>query len=143
MPRFKNLTGQRFGKLLVVRFAGVDKWHSNTVWECVCDCGNIAVVRSGSLRSGHTKSCGCFHVEMAMRLGKSSQHKIIHGHAKRRGCKPTRTYESWAHLIDRCLNPKNERYASYGGRGIRVCDRWKSFCKFPCRHGRATARVSN
>lgn len=63
MPRkrvpYRDLTGQRFGRLVVLRRAANTRWGA-AQWECQCDCGNIAPsVRTGHLASGDTRSCGC------------------------------------------------------------------------------------
>lgn len=65
-----NLTGQRFGRLIVLEDSGAK-------WKCLCDCGNVKDVRSSGLRSGNTKSCGCLHKEQISKLGKSSAINII------------------------------------------------------------------
>ena len=72
MGVFKDLTGQKFNKLTVL---GPGKRNSNgqIQWECKCDCGNIVLVTTTYLKSGHTKSCGCFNKEQASkRLNKSN-----------------------------------------------------------------------
>jgi len=112
---FIDITGQRFGRLVVIRYRGYEtpKGTSdsrNALWLCKCDCGNKAVVRGTHLRSGETRSCGC----------------ITRKHGK---CK-SKTYSSWKGLIQRCLNKNNKRYMDYGGRGIKVCDEWKTFNGF-------------
>lgn len=58
--RYKDISGQRFGKLTVIRYVGKDNYN-NALWECTCDCGNTTVVSTKGLRSGGTKSCGCLH----------------------------------------------------------------------------------
>lgn len=58
MSRFKDLTGEVFERLTPTKHVGSDKWGS-ALWECLCECGNIVIVTSGSLLSGNTKSCGC------------------------------------------------------------------------------------
>lgn len=111
MPRKKiELIGKRFGRLVVVREAGRAK-NRAVLWECKCDCGNISIVQGAHLRGGSNKSCGC--------LLKEGSHKT-HGktHAPE--------YSVWAHIIQRCTNPKNKSYKYYGGRGIAVCDRWRN-----------------
>ena len=62
MALVKNLKGQRFGKLLVVDEEGRCK-RGKAIWKCKCDCGNETIVTSYSLKSGVTKSCGCFNAE--------------------------------------------------------------------------------
>ena len=126
--RRKDLTGQRFGRLLARWVAEVDKWRT-AVWECECDCGNITTVTSHNLLSGNTHSCGCLLVEAKRRNGEAS---AVHGHrySRRMGRKSSITYNSWAAMIARCSNPNMEAYPNYGGREISVCDRWKSFANF-------------
>ncbi len=125
MSAVKDLAGLRFGRLLVKGFTGVDGGR-NALWECVCDCGNRTVVRGLRLRNGTTRSCGCLRSEL---MKKSKGAEIIHGHTTGGGS--TRTYRSWASMIQRCSNPNNPDYAAYGGRGITVCSRWmRSFADF-------------
>lgn len=127
MPRghfAADICGQRFGKLVVLKRSGtLDRCAT---WECVCDCGNIATVRGHKLRSGHTKSCGCLSNVVRTARGQSPITK--HGHSP--VGKPSGTYSSWHAMIQRCCNPNNTHFPKYGGRGITVCDRWKTFANF-------------
>lgn len=122
MPAVKDMTDQKFGRLLVVEFVAV---VDNTArWKCICDCGEVVVVSGNSLRRRLTTSCGCYSREV------NSQHpnRLLHGHAKASG--PTRTYNSWANMRQRCNNPKVRDFHNYGGRGITVCERWTKFENF-------------
>lgn len=110
MPPFVNISGQRFGMLVVGGRAANDR-SGRTQWHALCDCGNRTVVRSNDLRRGKATSCRC---------------DFEHGHAH----PPTPTYRSWKAMRERCSLSNNINYANYGGRGIRVCDRWQSFQKF-------------
>lgn len=110
-----DLTKQKFGRLVVLRTDGSDKWY-DSFWLCKCDCGKEAVVRGGNLRNGHTQSCGCLQSEKATK----------HGHSSIR----TPTYRSWQSMKNRCLNSKYHLYKDYGGRGITVCERWMKFENF-------------
>ncbi|HVM93410.1 MAG TPA: hypothetical protein VMT67_11395 [Terriglobales bacterium] len=85
-----------------------------------CDCGKIIVTLESSLKSGNTKSCGCVRSE------KFNIGDVRRTHGKRR----TSEYHIWASMVQRCTNPKNSSYHSYGGRGISVCDQWLIFEKF-------------
>jgi hypothetical protein len=76
---------------------------------CVCDCGNTITVVGPSLRTGATKSCGCFHIEQVSKHGGMNSAE----------------YSSWAAMKQRCLNPNSDAYRRYGGRGITICERWK------------------
>ena len=84
------------------------------MWLCKCDCGNEAVVPSQSLLSGKSKSCGCLKASVAADL------KKIHGGVG------TRLYTMWGNMKARTGRPSHNSYPNYGGRGIKVCDEWKS-----------------
>jgi hypothetical protein len=88
------------------------------VGNFICKCGNIRNIMLKSVRLGITKSCGCYHIEQS----KIRKTQLTHNQAG----KKTRTveYTAWAAMKDRCYNPKNIRWNCYGGRGIKVCDRW-------------------
>lgn len=105
-----DLIGQRFGNLTVIKKLSLRK-NSHVIWECLCDCGNSHNVSTTHLRKGVIKSCGC-------RLFRRK-----HGHATQNN--HSKTYKAWASVISRCENPNNKAYCNYGGRGIKVCDRWK------------------
>lgn len=107
----EDLTGQRFGRLTVIRRD--DSRKKAAYWLCVCDCGNEKVVQSCHLRSGATVSCGCLHMENAFKSNWSTH-----------GGSGTRLYAEWIGMKGRCCNKRNKRYPDYGGRGIKVCSEW-------------------
>lgn len=111
MGKFIDLTGQKFGRLIVISRV-VNNKSNGARWNCLCDCGKEKIVYSDHLRSGNTKSCGCLHRELA------SKRKKIHGYAK------TKEYNVWKAIKQRCYNPNDTDYHNYGGRGIKVSDRW-------------------
>jgi len=111
MNRFIDLTGQRFGKLIVDKYIGKNKWR-HIRWLCSCDCGNKSEISGCNLLSGKTKSCGCF----------AKQIKTKHGYAKRN--KKLRVYQIWCDMKKRCNNKNAQFYRDYGGRNIKVCYRW-------------------
>jgi len=119
MPAFKDITGQRFGRLIVVRFSHMKK---ESFWLCRCDCGTEKILRIGTLRAGTTTSCGCAHRDELV------ARNTTHGHNTRR--KTTSVYSRWAMMIQRCTNPRNSRWEWYGARGITVCKRWLQFENF-------------
>ena len=122
MPRFKDITGQRFGRLTATRFHSV---QHDAMWECVCDCGSEKIVNGVDLRNGHTRSCGCLRQELLC------SKPVTHGHTKRsRGRLRSPTYRAWDAMIHRCTRPSATQYSYYGGRGIRVCERWLKFENF-------------
>ena len=109
MGNLIDLTGQRFGKLIVIKYLYTDKYR-RTIWLCQCDCGNLKAIPSVNLRKGITKSCGCYNNEKNLRHGQFG----------------TRLYSTWSKMIERCHNKKYAQYKNYGERGIRVCDEWKN-----------------
>lgn len=114
--KFIDLTGQRFGNLVVVR--QTSRGNRNRIrWLCVCDCKKEKVFLSSNLTSNHTRSCGCLLKE------KTKQRFTKHGHTKNR--ETTIIYRIWADMIQRCINPNSKNYLRYGGRGITVCRRWE------------------
>lgn len=120
-----DLTGRRFGRLHVITRAD-DIGPGNARWMCRCDCGNFIVVRSPHLSRGKTKSCGCFREEMHRTHGRSQE----------------REYRSWCSMKSRCTNPNSPSYRRYGGRGIKVCERWQSFENFYADMGQRPANKS-
>lgn len=118
MTGFRNLTGQRFGRLIAVSHRiKPGKTQPYTMWMCDCDCGAQKEIRASSLHSGDTYSCGCLQKEgVAKRSAK-------HGAAPRGEHWPE--YAVHRSMLQRCFNPNKENYPSYGGRGITVCDRWR------------------
>lgn len=105
-PWVKDITGLRSGRLVAVKYLFTDKKRA-AIWECLCDCGKLSQVKSGAIVRGGTKSCGC----------------------SRRKNRPPE-YEIWRGMIRRCYSPSAHGYGLYGGRGISVCDEWKSFDNF-------------
>lgn len=107
MAKFQDLTGKRFGKLVVIKRA--DNRGKHTMWHCICDCGNYTITGASELKSGTTKSCGCLKYE---------SRNCIHGLAK------TRLHSIWSKMKDRCLRENVPAYKWYGGRGISICQEW-------------------
>ena len=114
----EDLVGRKFNRLTVKSFMRTDK-HYNTYWLCKCDCGKEVVVTAGSLRSGHSKSCGCYMRERSKEL--VTLRNITHGKSY------TRLYNIWSNMKARCCNPNNPDFKRwYGVRGITICDEWKN-----------------
>lgn len=111
MPAFVDLTAQKFGSLTVLKRYGTSS-EGGVTWLCACDCGKETTVKSGNLRSGHTRSCGCF---MKHRI---SETQATHRQSHRR------LYNVWASIKARCFNPNSTFFHHYGGRGISMCDEW-------------------
>lgn len=117
-----NLTGARFGRLVVIGRHGYHepkKGKRVALWRCGCDCGLVVIKRQPYLTSGDTKSCGCLRSENTSNLKRS--HSLAHG---------TKTYDTWVLMRQRCNNPNATGFAHYGGAGISVCERWSSYENF-------------
>lgn len=108
MPAFKDITGQRFGRLVAVSRYGINRSRAIT-WLCKCDCGREHIVNGKALKSGRSRSCGCLPTN-----------------PKQHGWVNTTIYNSWRGMIKRCYQTTDKDYKNYGARGITVCDRWKS-----------------
>ena len=107
---------QRWGKLEYIKEAPkIDRYRKVI---CRCDCGTVITAILTNLRRGNTLSCGCLQKERA------ASAKYIHGYRN------TTTYKSWTEMRGRCKNESNHAYYRYGGRGIKVCNRWSSFILF-------------
>lgn len=117
----KNLVKQSFGRLTVIKDTGKRK-YKYVIWLCKCNCGNITEVSSHNLQNGHVKSCGCLNKELASKRFKTHGHADSTEHKKR--TPRSKTYSSWQNMKERCLNPKYKRYKDWGGRGIKICERW-------------------
>lgn len=111
-----DLSGQKFNRLFVIE-RNLNKKHP-VEWFCKCDCGNITSVQSHGLKSGTSKSCGCFK--------KESMSKIAIKHDK----SLSSIYKIWTSAKGRCLNPKNKSYHRYGARGITISKDWMNFDNF-------------
>lgn len=106
-----NLVGLRFGKLTVLSESIKNK-SGHIKWLCKCGCGNEKIIDGHSLRSGKTKSCGCYASQ------KTKERNYKHGYCKER------LYKIWWGIKMRTCNEKRREYKYYGGRGIIMCDEW-------------------
>lgn len=128
MGKRLDIAGVVFGKLTADVMVGVNKF-GKSLWRCACECGGYSEVPIGSLRSGMTTSCGCYGREAARaRCAEQAIRGTIHGHKRAGGGSPE--YASWRAMHIRCLNPKHKAYHRYGGRGIVICDQWRTFENF-------------
>lgn len=114
-PKIKNLSGIKFGKLLVIQFSHIDKNYVRH-WDCICECGARKTVSGSHLQRLHTKSCGC--------ISNALKPTFKHGHHPKSGASPE--YISWQAMKSRVFNQKKSRFDRYGGRGIKCCERWVS-----------------
>lgn len=122
----KNLLGVRFGRWLVIDKA-IPAQRGDTQWLCRCDCGTERPVKACRLMAGDSQSCSCLAREYHAK--KQRKLKYIHGHAIHGKVSPE--FKSWMNMKNRCYATNRVFYKDYGGRGIKVCDRWlKSFENF-------------
>ena len=115
-PRFIDLTGRRFGRVVVDGPADIvhnPNGQPAQRWQCSCDCGARLVTRGIALRHGHTRSCGCLQKE------KAGATRRTHGRSR------TPEYRALCAMIERCENPTGPNTHLYYARGITVCDRWR------------------
>jgi hypothetical protein len=119
MSKVKDLTGHRSGRLEALRLSEIRK--GRTYWMCLCKpewggCGKEVEIRADSLQTGNTQSCGCQKIDSATKHG--------HNRSAKGGHKPSRTYNSWQSMKQRCYYEQQDSYAYYGAVGVTVCDRW-------------------
>lgn len=104
-----NLSGKRFGMLIAIQYVKSDS-NGNAIWECKCDCGSRTFVAAKDLKTGNTKSCGCYRKKFAKTHGATVEHSA--------------DYERWKSMKKRCTNPNDKYYHRYGGRGIKIYSEW-------------------
>jgi hypothetical protein len=110
MPKRVDRVGHRYGKLMVLSFAGRNALKK-VLWNCVCNCGRNVVAVAGDLVTGNTQSCGCYFKEKVTKHGGSGKG----------------SYNTWRAMMRRCYKPQDKDYKRYGATGISVCDRWHSY----------------
>lgn len=126
-PRRLDLTGKRFGRLVVLKMDHINR-HQQSMWKCRCDCGETIVTSGSTLKGGRSRSCGCFKADRAR--------ETAHRHGQSR----TTEYRIWAYMLQRCTNPNNTKFHLWGGRGIKVCKRWRDFANFFADMGKRPSR---
>ena len=126
MGKAVDITGKRFGRLVVLKFDHAEKYRK--YYLCKCDCGNTKIVLKGNLLAGYTLSCGCLQKERASKASllpndEARLHRIFGG------------------MKHRCYDEKHNRYPRYGGRGIKICKEWldnrEEFVKWSIENGYA------
>jgi len=124
----ENLTGSVFHRLTVLSRDSSRK--RRPYWVCKCECGAMKSIAACELKSGKTKSCGCYDAE------RKRTETVKHGFNR------TPTYVCWSNMLARCTNPKRRDFKNYGGRGISVCERWRSFENFLADMGEKPPKLS-
>lgn len=114
------MTGLKFNRLTCRSIHSSTKW--GVYWLCDCECGNTIIVRGYEIRSGGTKSCGCFIIDFRKSQTGIKHSNFIHGMTH------TNIYKRWKNINERCNKKSCKAYKNYGGRGIK-CE-WTSFKEF-------------
>ncbi len=123
MNKFIDVTGQVFARLSVIKLLDERNKVGKLLFLCECECGALVKVDGKSLRSGNTKSCGCYQKDKVKNI------ETTHGESVKGTVSVE--YATWQHIKDRCHNPRCKGYKNYGARSIVVCDEWRySFEKF-------------
>lgn len=112
-----EMKGLQFHYLTVIEDDGNNK-HKQAMWKCLCKCGKETVVAGNDLRSGHTKSCGCWDIEQLVKR------------RKKHGFSNHFLFGTWQLMMRRCYNENASNYSDYGGRGIYVHERWHDVKNF-------------
>lgn len=107
---FQDISGQCFGRLTAI---SLQSTAGPTKWLCKCSCGNETVTNASNLKRGLSNSCGCLRKELM------AEKQTTHGLSDKK------IYILWRNMVSRCYDLKDARYSAYGGRGIKVCDRWR------------------
>ncbi len=115
-PHITDLSGRLYGRWTVIHRDG--SHNGQSIWRCRCICGVERSLRISSLRNGSSTSCGCLAKELL------ATRSTTHGLSKHP------LHRTWARMKDRCFNKESKYYVRYGGRGIKVCERWMSFMNF-------------
>lgn len=119
------LNGKKFGEWEVLKRAKQNTSSGAAMWTCQCNCGVIKDIGGFELRRGYSKSCGCLKRTLA------AERCTIHELSKiNKEGKKHPLYKSWEGMKYRCYNKKSTYYRDYGGRGIKVCERWLEFNNF-------------
>lgn len=121
MKNFVDITGKKFGRLTVVKRVENDK-YGTARWKCICKCGGETITSTGHLRSGHTKSCGCYAKEVAYEKSLKNNKFYKHGLFK------NKDYIRISHILNtmkkRCYNENCDSYKYYGKKGVIICEDW-------------------
>lgn len=118
MSKILDISGRKFNSITVINIKEVKS--KRVYWYCMCACGTMFFALGSSIKSGHTKSCGCHNKKVrsdawkthgcSMQVNSSKEHKS--------------TYTSWQGIKSRCNNPKSTGFYLYGAKGIKMCERW-------------------
>lgn len=140
--RFIDITGVKFGRLVVLRKDPETITSKVIRWVCLCECGKSHNTTAGNLKKGHVQSCGCYKID------KAKTNTLKHGHTAGGHTRFSGAYKSWAKMRERVISETCVNYDDYGGRGITIAPEWDSFEQFykdmgPRPQGFSIERVDN
>lgn len=128
-PRPVDHGGKRFGRLTVISYAGPGRFGTGALWLCRCKCGTTKVIRAAEFVRGRTTSCGCFNREVSSEYMSKCMVEYKAAEMAKINCRHaatgTQLYGIWIGMLGRCYNSRLKAYKYYGGRGIKVCGRWR------------------
>jgi hypothetical protein len=134
MGKLNIVSGQKFNRLTIIEEVERHIYPSGKPrrrFLCKCDCGNQTTVMINKILNGHTNSCGCYRKENTSILGKTKNNSKENNGNYKHGLRKHILYKTWIGIKNRCNNSNSTDYKHYGGRGIKICDRWnKSFVYF-------------
>ena len=111
--------GKKYNRWTILKYEGTNHLKKSQ-FLCRCDCGKEKIIVLGNLKTGQSKSCGCLNDEKRKGNTRSKKH----------GMSFSREYSTWRAMLDRCENKTYREYPDYGGRGIKICERWHDFNNF-------------
>jgi hypothetical protein len=123
----KEIIGKKYGKLTILKEVERHKIKAGgkikrlRKFLCFCQCGNKKEIPLIGIRNGRTKSCGCLVREKFLYK--------THGLSKKKGVEG-KIYKTWKYMKSRCYRKTDVSYKNYGGRGIKICDRWLDSSNF-------------
>ena len=129
MGKLNIISGQKFNRLTIIEEVERHIYPSGRPrrrFLCKCDCGNQTTVMINKILNGHTNSCGCYRKENSSILGKTKIYSKENNKSYKHGLSNHQLYSTWIGMKNRCNNPNSSDYKHYGGRGIKICDRWNN-----------------
>ena len=123
MKRLEISIGEKYGRYTVI--SGGISVNKKLKYLCRCDCGNEKLINGYALKDSTILSCGCLHSEISKKIAEN----MGNGN-KSHGCSYTNICGVYSGILQRCNNPNNHAYKNYGGRGIKVSEKWNTFEEF-------------
>jgi len=131
MSLLVNMQGLIIGHLHVINISSKSASNGTRFWKCKCLCGKYALINGATLRRGSVKSCGCLQGKHGVRTSKNKHGFCTGQTSKEKKPHPKfGMYRSYRNMLSRCYNSKTPKYEYYGGKGVKVCEKWKKEFKY-------------